>query len=383
MTDGYIDMAAMNSALAVLEEGKDCTASRWHWDNLVEVTYFLMWDNFKVAPGTRRPGPASGTYEHVVREFPHLPSTTEHQEEAKQKTIDWLNSNKDQLSTAWQESIRDSDFLAWVEFQRDIFWVRHSNVYGAICEEEWVPYIAETLNVKEKEIRDIQRNSQETEVVKGWLKSRRQSVTPGLASLAEDVWVVGGMIRGKYHEYIAADHGQQLLQHQFRKVIQRKLPEGELQLVSTSEELFTKLIVRSALDGKNKDQRVATWAKYTKAARDVLIADPNAIREANTEGGLDHILRTAADRAGVRIEKGHTSKILDSVLEWKVPSLVGYALSLWIPQADKVGSIIEKITSRANKAGGSHKGGSSKSKYEAVDRAKSIPGRIERRFKQE
>lgn len=374
MTTGYIDMAAMNSALAILEQGRGSTESKWHWNNLIEVTYFLMWNKIKVAPGTGRPGPASGSYEYVIRNFPWLTSPPDHQERAKQETKDWLTNNKEQLRKAFEESTNDRDFLDWVEFQRDTFWVRHSSVYGAICEEEWVPNIAEALNIGEKEVLSIRRESQDPEVVKKWLNSRKQSSVPGVAAMAEDIWVVGGMIRGKYHESITANQGVQLLQHQFRRGIQRKLPEGELQPVYTSEELFTKLIVACALDVTSREGRVETWARYTRSARDILNDDPDIVREAKTEGDLDLILRSAAERAKLQIESKTTSRIFKSLLKWKVPSLVGYSISHWVPGAGQVGSTIERVAASVEKDKGS------KEKYKAIQKAKSIPGRIERSF---
>lgn len=226
MSDGYIDMGCMNSALAVLERGENSGASRWHWNNLVEVTYFLMWENIKVTPGTRLPGPASGPYEHVVRVFPTVASPSRPNQTAREETREWLDTGFDQLARAWSDGLRSSEFIAWVEFQRDTFWVRHSEVYGAICEEEWIPVIARVLHEEEATIRLIHRDSQDPKTVQRWLKERHKSATPGLASIAEDVWVVGGMIRGVYHESSAATEGYQLVQHQFRKGIQRNLQKG-------------------------------------------------------------------------------------------------------------------------------------------------------------
>jgi hypothetical protein len=146
--------------------------------------------------------------------------------------------------------------------------------------------------------------------------------------------------------------------------------------LSGSEELFTKMLIKSAIDQEDGDARLSAWAKYTRASRDLLVTDPNMIRGATTEGDLELMLRTAAQRAGIPQQRSASSKLIDAAIKLKIPKLISYSLSLWNPMLAPLGATAEAIAPSLDK----RLRRKSRRKYELLEGAKSVPGRIERRF---
>ncbi|HKR12795.1 MAG TPA: hypothetical protein VJT15_12110 [Pyrinomonadaceae bacterium] len=137
------------------------------------------------------------------------------------------------------------------------------------------------------------------------------------------------------------------------------------------------MLIKSALDNEDADARLSAWTKYTRASRELLVADPDMIREAITEGDLDLMLRTAAQRAGIPLPRSAGSKLIDAAIKLKIPKLLSYSFSVWSPmphllplrQSLIAPSLYKRLSDIQHKP-----------KNETVHAAKSVPGRVERRF---
>ena len=101
------------------------------------------------------------------------------------------------------------------------------------------------------------------------------------------------------------------------------------------------MLIKSALDNEDADARLSAWTKYTRASREVLVADPDMIREAITEGDLDLMLRTAAQRAGIPLPRSAGSKLIDAAIKLKIPKLLSYSFSVWSPMLAPIATAAE------------------------------------------
>lgn len=204
MTSGFIDMALINSALGAVQEGKDVSLSDWHNQSLVELTYFLLHGGVHVVPGLTRSASAIGSYSYLVKAFPNLEFKTVHKNRAKQLTTAWLERNISLVIKAWDLAQESKDCQQWRECQRELFWVQHTEVYRALFDEEFIPQISQVTNWSRKDLKKVHSLSQDPVTVKNWNK---RNLKDREARIADDGWMVGGMIRGKYHEHLAGAEG--------------------------------------------------------------------------------------------------------------------------------------------------------------------------------
>src|ERR1035437_3490496 len=221
MTKGFIDSASVHSALAALSRRGDRDLSAWDHQSLIDCTYLLLFHKIGIVPGPGDYRGASGLFEHVVARLHSLEERKFSTTQALRSTRAWLTKSASDIRIAWDRTRAQPEFPVWAATQRELFWLHHVRMHMSLFNPEIVPHIASLLNVSANELQRLNLMSQNERTVGLWARSRGED-----ARLANDAWLVAALIRGKVHEYIAAQNGLHLAGHPFRKLIEKPPRSG-------------------------------------------------------------------------------------------------------------------------------------------------------------
>lgn len=328
MTRGLIDMASLTSALGAVRQRRNKSLSPWHDQSLIEVTYLLLHDKMRVIP---HPGPQGGEVGDVATFYKLLPEITTNVNYNKQKsaldtTRRWLHDNQRSLLTAWLSAEENTTLWKWARQQRKLRWLEHAETYGGLFDKAFIPYIAQVLQQSERDIKDLHSKSTDPRNIKGWIKKDTSDAT----RLLERAWVLGGIIRGKYYENLAKSEKIQLVAHPFRKSIEEDLEVGILpQPIYRSEELFIKILIKSAQVETTAARRVAALAENIKLARRAILGKAVNLEETLTNDDAEKFAARAAKDAGI-IGTSKLNKLITEIfVNFGAPYLLSYGLSFW------------------------------------------------------
>lgn len=327
MTTGFIDTASINSAAGLLSMGTDNTWAEWDKQSLFDVTYLLMHSNIKVVPTLDKLRGATSYYGHVLSKFPHLnyfkPDT---QNKAKLKTKAWLGRNISKVRGAWEEANKNNEFTLWANVHREQAFVRHVERHGSLFESAFVPYISKVLGYPEDKLRKIDSDSANIDTVARWSKSKRESEI----RLQQDAWMLAGIFRGKYHEYLAREEKLQLLQHPFRQIIKAQLKPGSPQPVTNSESYFINFIIASALLEKEPDNKVLTWLDNIDNARKAILRPVIALPFCPEESQAEIFAFEAAKKIGISCQSAAFRRRLDWTISAGLGAFLAFNVAPWV-----------------------------------------------------
>ena len=327
MTTGFIDTASINSAAGVVSQGRSDAWSEWDKQSLFDVTYLLMHSNIKAVPTMNEPRGATSYYRYVLSTFPQLgyfePET---QKKAKIKTKAWLSRYTSKVAEAWEESTKDKEFTLWANVHREQAFVRHVERHGSLFEPLFIPYIARVLNYPEDKLLRITSDSTNLDTVERWSRAKHQSEI----ELQQNAWMLAGMMRGKYHEFLAREEKLQLLQHPFRKGIAAKLKAGNPQPVTNSESHFIKFIIASALIEKSPDDKVLKWLDNIDNARKAILRPTIALPPCSDESEAEKFAFGAAKKIGIQSHSLAFRRTLDWTVSVGLGAILAFTVAPWV-----------------------------------------------------
>ena len=325
MTRGFIDSASVHSALGALTVGKTQKWTPWDRQSLHRATYLLMHGNIRVMSG---PGPyagAHGPYSDVLAVFPELEEPKFSKEKAERKTKWWLSSYPEALSKAWEQSRKDPSFQEWSNLQRELFWIAHVRMYGALFNEEFIPYISKLLECSESDLSRVHSKSGDLKLVTRW-KDRLSSED---ARLAERAWLLSALVRGRFHEYLARDTKQQLISHPYRRAVGAKLKAGPRLVVLNTEQELVNRIIGSALLETSADRRIHTWIENVARARKAISLRKIALPDAALGEDAEWFANQAAKRIGLPGSPARMRRELDWLAASGLGGLVALVIAPW------------------------------------------------------
>lgn len=327
MTTGFIDTASINSATGLVSAGASDNWTEWDKQSLFDVTYLLMHSNIKVVPSMDRRSGATGYYRYVLSKFPQLNYfRPEVQIKAKTKTKAWLTKNISKVAESWKRSNQISDFTSWANIHREQAFVRHVQKHGSLFEPIFIPYISQVLNCPEADLQKINSNSTNLDTVARWSRISRESEI----QLPQDAWMLAGIMRGKYHEYLAREEDLQLLQHPFRKGIEGKLKAGSPQPVTNSESYFINIVIASALVEKKPDNKVSVWLDNIDNARRAILSPTIALPPCSGEPEAERFAFESAKKVGIPSHSIAFRRALDWTFSVGLGALIAFTVAPWI-----------------------------------------------------
>lgn len=325
MTRILLDSASLHGAFLGLMRGDMSVLSQWDQQNLLYCTYLLLFTDAALVPGPflRRAGVAIGHETRLAREIPQVMwrPDDERQQKAEALTKEWLASSPGDLNSAWDRLRSEPCYDAWSTEYREHFWLVHTRSNQGLFNSQYTEHLATTLGATQADLTRVHKLSTDQKQVKVWQKR----LVGEDAELAAAAMQLSGLIRGRYHQYLARDAvGLKIRSHPYRKGI--GLPTEALTAAPAllAEELLVKMIIASSFRELTEAGRVNRWIQNIKSTREAKAGGRFALAQTPLQNDA---LRSAADAAKI-IGLSIAAKARVSTTEWFGRTISGVAFGL-------------------------------------------------------
>lgn len=150
------------------------------------------------------------------------------------------------------------DVQGWMDWSIRSAWVEHAQNFGSLIDAQFIPQLARILGVTEKDLLDLHKLTGSLDVVKRFV--RRQPNTDAF-NMTYECFLLGALLRGLYHDYLARQGTQQVAHHPFREILLPKTATQSLAYEETNVESYlANIVLHSALLEKKLESRLARWA---------------------------------------------------------------------------------------------------------------------------
>ncbi len=306
-----------------------------------------------------------------IENFPSLITDSEHHARARSNTKRWLSNPSKPLKRAWQVTQAFQNVEEWSNYRRKLFWENHIRSNNGLFEPEYLPKLAEVLDITVPDLKKIHTLSCDPKTVKRWSKNKLDEAS----RIADLAYLLSSLVRGKYHEYHARAASLQLIAHPHRQSIAVKTNEHIDIPVSYSEQFFVKVLVGSALLHHNAEQRIKAWSDNILKARNLIRL--NAIILPQTV--IPEDAERYACEAAKRLELPGTRPWQVAIGTWATGAAIGSVLAVILaPWTSIIGGVIPPVYKRVKgrQLGEDLAKIRGMRKYERL--ANSIPDRIDR-----
>jgi hypothetical protein len=277
--------------------------------------------------------------------------------------------------------IENASFDAWVEGQRELFWIHHVIMHGALFNAEHVRFLTplmQKIGENENLVGDVHQASKDVKKVERWLK---EWPTSEEARVAHACWIASALIRGRYHQHAAALSGAQLVAHPIREGVGVRVYRPSGFAVYNTEELLVKIIIGSAFKEKTLDRRVQAWANWTCEARLKIDNEELHLPNAPTFSKAEEFAAAAAKRVGIPADPRWVRRVLGITTRMGISGL-GKVLALpWAASAALGGLVHASLEGDGNRSLGDRLVGVAATRQRFLKLADGIPGRIERQIR--
>lgn len=329
MTTGLIDLASMHSALVAVSLGKHRPWPRWNTQSLIEVTHLLLRDDIRVLPGMRGGGNADELYQIVLKYFHQLEFQARSRKSAQQKTIQWMRDDLEAANEAWDKAQEDEDLDAWLDLQRHFFWAAHVRRHKALFDKEFIPYIAPMLGCGEDHLNKVHSLSSDVQIVEEW---RRTDLSSPEAKLANSAWVLSGLVRGKFYEFLGSR--KHVLLHPFRRHLKYAVEGEETLPITNSEAYIIEIIIGSALLEKDEDARVNKWASNIDLVRRTVPRDDKGfLHQHDKDEDAEWYAYEVAKKIGIPTSSKRVEKYLKLATSLGIKAASFLTVDFWMPGA--------------------------------------------------
>ena len=325
-TTAFVDSVSLHDAFGALVVGRKGAWHEWGGQNVVDVTWLLLFENVQVLPGPGHKGsaPIPGFEQRIARRLPNLVSLPHDESVAVANTNRWLHHPRKLFAAAWQKSLAEPAFPAWSTQLRELWWPVHSAANRGLFNLAYSGPLSTLLGVSEGELKRLHAESAKSDVIKEWSRGRGGDA----AELAGSAYVAAILARGKYHEYLARAHGLQLFSHQFRGSLTREMDSTNVQSTK-SEQLFVQMLVGSALLEPTADARVDRWIDNIVLARTAIAANAFSLPASFDDGDAMRCAADAALAVGLPGEARYQIEVVDWLLSLSIGKAFQLALGPW------------------------------------------------------
>lgn len=326
-TFGWIDSMSITQVVQAFEVWPK-SSSPYGWNVPRDATVLLICtDNISLVPGLSAGRiVSSGPIGTVTRELiksdvlsrPDFPSSVRklaiiQAQQRINRYCDRVRNDYRGLSEGNPEDVRE-----WMDWSIRSAWVEHAQNFGSLIDAEFIPQLARILDVTKKDMLDLQKLTSSLDVVRDFVT--RQPDTDAF-NMTYNCFLLGALLRGLYHNYLARQSGQQVAHHPFREVLLPKTATQPLLYEETNVESYlANIVLHSALLEKNPKSRLTRWADNIRR-----------IRAANRPGYEEIDLRPKEDPDLAKSEAIRAAKTLGiDVHPWWFEEVVNATLALGV-----------------------------------------------------
>lgn len=266
-TYGWIDSMSITQVVQAFEVWpRDSLPFGWYVPATV-TTLLICTDNIGLAPGLSSSkivssGPIGLATRQLIRSGvlsrPAFADST--RKLAVSQTQQRVGRYFDRLRNQYHRLLEQysEDVQGWMDWSIYSAWVEHAQNFGSLIDAEFIPQLARILDATEKDLRDLQKSINSPDVVRDLV--RRQPDTDTF-NMTYDCFLLGALLRGLYHDYLARQSGQQVAHHPFREALLPKMATESLAYEETNVESYlTNIVLHSALSENKLESRLIRWA---------------------------------------------------------------------------------------------------------------------------
>jgi DpnII restriction endonuclease len=303
----FIDAATVESARRVIYLGLRPTNESWDRISVCQATYYMMKSTLHVLPGLGIRRPPVGGYVDLLSDIPDLENYDfSEQPDALLDTLKYLDQNEDLLPLAWAKEVESKQMPEWRDTHKAFALVDHAKRHRGLLEPPFIPFIAKVLNRDKQELHELHNYSKDIRVVTNW----QNRAVEGEVLIVADAWMLDGMMRHIFHQYLAAREGYKLISHPFRNALQLDNKAYRPKL-NKSFLFLSNFIVERALALGDRHIRVGSWLTDIKKVRRGLESKTTVLRQTdNSEEAIKFAVRAAED-----LEIGLTAKAFERAVE--------------------------------------------------------------------
>ena len=180
---------------------------------------------------------------------------------------------RDQYATFCQ--FANSDIERWMSWSIKSAWEEHAQNFGGLVDHTLLKEMAGVLDVAEKELGALHTYTSRSDVVSAFVKKQPNSDE---FRLAKECFLLGYLIRGLFHDYLAKEKANQVLHHPFRNVLLPRVQAKPMTFEQhTVEAYLTNIVLHSALRVRTLEARLKRWADNICLIRKLLRPDNKRI----------------------------------------------------------------------------------------------------------
>ena len=336
VTQAVVDSASVTEIVEVYSYSRPDAVHRWAWQSALEVTACLLtMRHVAIMPAPGPSGQAVGPHADLAQglafvERPGAPS--ELAAIAAAHVRRWSRRSAADIRNAFQ-TIRSEthSYEAWLKWCIGMMWPDHAQRLGGLFDRLFLHELALILGLEQEFLQEVWSQSGNAKTVAHWAAD-----FPDTADFraARDAYVVSALIRGRYHDYIASKHRQQIIHAPFRdrpEILGRLSSKPGIEFkVANTEWYLANIVVANAFGIVGLRRRIRRWLQTVQKLRLVnLSEDPLDLRpRASEDGSLTAAVR-AARRVGVRTRGNLVDEALQASFDTGSGILTSWCLQGW------------------------------------------------------
>jgi len=359
----YMDSASQHEVVRLLATRRIEDARTWAGRSAVEVTALLLEsDAIRIAPAPGPVGEIIGPFAQMATGLREVglvrtaPASSAARDRTTQRALEavqaWALDNPTQLKARLDELKEDrQEFQPWLESGVELFWeehaAQHGGLYALISRKN-----ALELREERRELARILERTQDLSELPGLASEREDLGSDG--AIATDAYIVAALLRGRYHDEVAARSGDVAPEQRTHHPIRRSLSLAtaaeqarELALVTTTRRLAG-VVLASAFLETGIDDRVKAWLRNVDRVKRTLRAGEEPIARHSVGGKSVDAALKIAETAGVHVRSARFKRRLDTAVAVGLGGLTTFVLAPWTgPAALVAGTGVAAITDRA------------------------------------
>jgi len=336
-TKTFIDSQTLGGAVRALESGTPAAWSLWNTQSILTSTCVLISvPELRISPSARLHrgnlqayAGTSGNHGIIGTELAsaieaYAPDSAV-TASASATVRKWALRHSGQIANTYRELADEPEYQAWIDYEASLGWKTATLIINGVIDESFVAPVARILGLAEQEVRSVLLRSRNQEVVAAWMAPHYVGEDK---ELAKQMFTVGALLRGRYHDRVAECSGTNIIHHPIRDIILKPINSPDSQVYSSSNalEYLSKILIAASLVERSEEARIRLWCRNVVLVRDRLI-HARTITVPHEDIADDAALK-AAVRAAQDCEIHAHSTLLDRVVHHAVGLGAGAATSL-------------------------------------------------------
>jgi hypothetical protein len=329
MARAFSDLASLHTAISAIALGAEHPWTSWHEQSVVELTHLLLQEHVQVLPGLRGGGGTHELHQIVLERFRELEFDVDSQHAAKKQTIEWATESRNDIVKAWEGMRNDPACEDWLDLQRRFFWTSHVRRHQALFDWEFIPVLSAIIGTDEKYLGEVHALCTRSHKVEEWYRS---GLAQQEAKVADMAWVLSGLIRGKYYQYVGKD--EQLLIHPFRRFLPYDEEGQETLPISNTESYLMQVLIGSALNESDREEgklRVNTWSSNIDKVKRFFPRSKGRLHLPDLDNPDDaaELVRSYARKANIIAKSTDFEKVIRKVVGALPRTILAVTVHFW------------------------------------------------------